>query len=214
MFDIQDWIVQRRISQSEPATLPGLPLVSERVRIVPFTCEDEERRQRWAKYTEPYFAKYNFSPQSPAVNKRNFLRLQDRVRLAIEDHAAALIGYISLQPQRLNSGAAELGICLAADQTDRGYGREALSLVLPWSVEYLGCKCLILQVDEVNLRAIRLYQRLGFRKVATLWKRENNDLLKEYLIRAGTPGGYRWKRHHLEVLSWIMEWKPENTLGS
>lgn len=199
------WQLQHHKTDS----LPGLPLFSERLKVRLFCREDEARRQAWAKFAEPYLAKYNFVPRRFEANQINFQRLRDRIRLAVDDPTGQLVGYVSLKPIEAAVPTAELGICFAADRIGQGYGREALGLVLPWAKEMLALHRIILQVDEVNRRALNLYRTFGFKIVGETWNREDNPALRALLCQRGDVPGCRWKNNHLEVLSWIMEWKPD-----
>jgi len=192
---------------------PGLPLKGERITVRVFRREDEERRQGWAKFDEPYLVKYNFAPAKSADNDLNFRRLRDRIRLSIDRSSGEMIGYASLKPLKADHAAAELGICFAADQVEKGFGTEAMGLLLPWARVPLNLRRIILEVDAVNERAIRLYQCFGFSRLATSWKRDDNPLLKAHLIRSGPLPGLRWRCDQLEVLSWTMEWRAGDCSG-
>ncbi|RJP72881.1 MAG: N-acetyltransferase [Candidatus Zixiibacteriota bacterium] len=197
----------------DPERLPGLPLEGIRLRVRPFRREDEERRQQWAKYSEPYFTKYNFTPHSREVNEISFLRLRDRLRLSVDDSSGQLVGYVSLKPVKNDPDCAELGICFAADQVDKGYGRETMELVMDWAVHALDLRRLVLDVDAVNRRAIRLYEQVGFRKVTEMWKAEDTPaLVTQFRGRTPSPG-FRWKKSQLQVLTWVMEWTPDLESG-
>jgi RimJ/RimL family protein N-acetyltransferase len=188
-------------------TLPGLPLVGNRLKIRPFLLEDEAKRQAWVKFSDPYLTKYNFPPRSSGANLGTYHRLRDRIRLAVEDKPDNLAGYISLKAVAGNQNAAELGICFAADQTGKGYGEEAMRLVLDWVEHSVGLHKVLLEVDQVNLRAIRLYQRLGFIKLNEIWKAEDNPILRRHVQQLGVTSGIRLTRNRLEVCSWVMQWE-------
>jgi RimJ/RimL family protein N-acetyltransferase len=187
---------------------PGLPIVGERLRIRLFTRQDEDRRQHWRRFHEPYLSKFNFPPQGTDQNDRTYQKLQDRLRLAVDDAHGELIGYISLKPYRRNAAIAELGVCFAADRVSQGYGAEALRIVIGWAYPALGLKRIILFVDAINERAVKLYERLGFVKVSSTWKQEDNPSLQAYLIHRGYHSGSRCRGQKLELLVWKME-RPE-----
>ena len=58
---------------------------------------------------------------------------------------------------------AELGIALTAEKQDRGYGTEAVAAIMRYGLERLGLKRIFLRVDPANARAIRVYEKCGFR---------------------------------------------------
>lgn len=204
--NLHPWITVPNQGRAPVEPLPGLPLTSPRLTIRLFQLADEAKRQVWAKFNDPYRSKYNFEPHSPKVNRATFLRLRDRLRLGIDDQRGELVGYISLKPVKNHSAAGELGLCFAADQVRKGYGQEALRLFLSWSGQELGLDKIVLEVDQINRGAIRLYEHVGFVKVRKYWKEEEHTALKEYFSKNEAPPEFRKKGRHLEVLSWVMEW--------
>jgi RimJ/RimL family protein N-acetyltransferase len=209
---IRHWIKCLQRFGTDGYPLPGLPLKGHSILVRNFCRSDEDARQRWEKYTEPYYLKYNFMPQGTLQNDRTFQKLKNRIRLAVDDHGGDLVGYASLKPVKGDPAAAELGICLAADQISRGYGSEVMKLLLPWSVSALNVNRIILEVDLINQRAIRLYEKFGFLKISDFWKKESNpSLLERKEIYKGLPG-VRLHNRHLELLTWIMEWEADRSI--
>ena len=188
--------------------LPGLPLCGRRTTIRPFAPADEARRQVWAKFNDPYFTRYNFTPRQPQANQVLFERLRDRIRLAVDDPDGNLIGYASLKPVAGPGDSMEIGLCFSADHIGQGWGCEAMELLLPWAIECLNLRRLILDVDEINQRAFRLYRRLGFTVSGQFWKKEKNPRLAEYSRQLGLEHACRCKNGQMEILAWRMEWSP------
>ncbi len=200
------WIQRMCNFGPECYPLPGLPIVGRNLKMRVFTRADEDKRQHWAKFEESYLAKYNFAPRNEFENDRLFERLRDRLRIALDNLSGEMIGYICLQSVNGDPEAAELGICFSADQVSNGYGSEALRLFLPWAVNTLALNRIVLDVDVVNRRALRLYQRFGFRMVGETWRTEKNSALMERIRHGITIPGIRCRRNRLELLSWRMEW--------
>lgn len=186
--------------------LPGLPLKGERIMVRKFCRSDEDRRQSWAKFREPHLLKYNFNPRRPAENDVLYMKLRDRIRLSVDRLSGEMVGYVSLKPVKKHVGVAELGICFAADQVEKGFGTDALHLILPWASNSLGIRRIVLEVDDLNQRAIRLYQNFDFHKVSSSWKKAEKLVLETQINQHDLPAGLRWNVNHLEVLSWVMEW--------
>lgn len=209
--------LQRLLSQAKetaatrPEDLLGLPLTGQRIMVRLFTLSDETNRQTWAKFSEPHLAKYNFARRDGRANAITHQRLKDRIRLALDEHGGQLVGYVSLKSIAGSAHAAEMGICFAADQVEKGYGSETLTLVLPWAARRLDLQRIVLHVDAINARAIHLYDKFGFCKVEEIWLREDSLTLRAHLKKTGLSAAYRWKNRHLEVLNWIMEWKPDSS---
>jgi RimJ/RimL family protein N-acetyltransferase len=193
--------------------LPGLPLIGGKVKVRRFQILDESRRQSWAKFTDPYYSRYNFAARTEEENLLNFIRLVDRIRLAVDDSTDRLIGYVSLKPIAQKDNAAELGICFAADAVGQHFGRETLSLVLPWACRTLGFQQIILEVDEINTRAVRLYQRLNFVIIESRWKTEEDKQLIEFIKSGGYSLGFRWNGGQLKIHRWVMSWNSEQFIA-
>ncbi len=105
----------------------------------------------------------------------------DRTRrvLAIECGGAA-IGYIILDHINWKAGSVEIRVCIGeADYRDRGLGRIAITLALGMLRKRRSLKEVYLRVDPANKRAVRCYERCGFRKEGILRRSSTvvNDLL-------------------------------------
>lgn len=88
---------------------------------------------------------------------------------AIVAEDGRLIGEVELAHIHWRSGSAELSICIGEKTYwDRGYGGEAVRLVAAQAFGGLGLRELYLRVYSSNRRAIRCYERSGFRTVGRL----------------------------------------------
>jgi RimJ/RimL family protein N-acetyltransferase len=80
-----------------------------------------------------------------------------------------LIGTIGLSPADPRERKAELGISIGAkEEWNKGYGSEALILILRHGFETLNLNRISLRVYEYNARAIRAYEKTGFIGEGTL----------------------------------------------
>lgn len=210
---IHKWVNRLKVFGGSSYILPGLPLKGERVTVRAFRRNDEDARQRWAKHLDPYLARYNFSPCDKCENDIAFEKLKDRVRLAIDNANGEMVGYISLKPVLSDRRVAELGVCFCADHVDYGYGSEALNLALPWACETLGLTQIILEVDVLNKRAIRLYEQLGFEKISEFWYTEKNREICEQLEQIGNSEGIEILPHQIRILAWKMKWVDDSPNG-
>ena len=80
----------------------------------------------------------------------------------LEKKSGAFIGNIELMD--IADSAGELGFALTADKQNLGYGTEAVSALVDYAVNTLGLKRVFLRTDPKNLRAIRVYEKCGFRE--------------------------------------------------
>lgn len=85
------------------------------------------------------------------------------VDFTIENESGQAVGSCSLRGFDA-AGRAELSILLGeTEQWGKGYGREAMRLLLDHAFRDLRLHAVWLVVREDNLRAVRLYESLGFR---------------------------------------------------
>ena len=80
----------------------------------------------------------------------------------LEKHSGAFIGNIELMD--VNDGVGELGIALTAKMQNKGYGTEAVSALTAYGLDRLGLERIFLRTNPENLRAIRVYEKCGFRE--------------------------------------------------
>jgi len=77
-----------------------------------------------------------------------------------------LVGGVDLRESVHRTGAAELGIAVY-DSSDwnQGYGSEAVNLMLRYGMYHLNLYNVLLTVFSFNARAIRAYQKAGFKEI-------------------------------------------------
>lgn len=73
--------------------------------------------------------------------------------------------------------AAELGIAITAAMQDKGYGTEAVSAMVRYGMDTLGLHRVFLKVFPDNARAIRVYEKCGFRE----FDRTEDDVFMEIM---------------------------------
>ena len=80
----------------------------------------------------------------------------------LEKKTGAFIGNIELMD--VANGAGELGIAITAAMQDKGYGTEAIPAMVRYGMDTLGLRRIFLKVYPDNARAIRVYEKCGFRE--------------------------------------------------
>jgi len=81
-----------------------------------------------------------------------------------------LLGNISLMKIHEVNRTAELGIFIGDENyLSRGYGSEAIMLLLDYAFRYLNLNNIMLRVFSYNKRAIKAYEKCGF-KTFGVWK--------------------------------------------
>ena len=143
-------------------------IVSGRVVLRELRREDLEAMERWPHFREPDLQWANFDLHTPGQKDAWFRQeLYDPARrrfaiLAGED----LVGVVGLRHIDFRRGRATLGIRLSAGEVNKGYGTEAIVGLLAYAFGTLRLRQVDLDVAEGNHRAIRCYEKCGFRQVS------------------------------------------------
>lgn len=189
---------------------PSLPLQGARVLIRALKRQDLDERQAWPPYSDPLYLVWDMPPCSREENDRWFARMTDgRYRLAygVEDEAGRLAGMLSLREITWDDSA-RLGIAFSPDHVDREYGTESLRLFLPYFFLTLGFRVMVLDVAAGNVRAVRCYQKVGFRQVGSYWQAVEGPMDLRVLDRpeyAPIRSFFRWRWGRAEALHSDME---------
>jgi len=84
-----------------------------------------------------------------------------------------LLGNISLMKIHEINRTAELGIFIGDENyLSRGYGSEAIMLLLDYAFRYVNLNNIMLRVFDYNKRAIKAYEKCGF-KTFGVWKKSH-----------------------------------------
>jgi len=106
-----------------------------------------------------------FAPESPTEWFRRMLRDTRARAMAIETASGRLIGELELAQINWRSGSAELRICIGEkDCWSLGLGTDALRSALHLAFGPWGLRTIYLRVFANNGRAIRAYEKCGFRR--------------------------------------------------
>ncbi len=141
-------------------------LTAEKVRLRPVQEDDLAHFQHWLADDElrRWLGSVGEQPSVAEefdwyVSKRQD---PDTILWAIESADGALAGNIELRLNALNRRA-EVGIGIFdREQWGKGYGTEAMRLVLGYAFGELKLNRVELSTDEENVRAIRSYEKCGF----------------------------------------------------
>lgn len=104
---------------------------------------------------------------------------------SVKDELIGNCGFFKIDHLERN---AECGIFIGnKEYWDRGYGSEALKLLLSYGFDYLNLRNVMLKVFSFNQRAIKSYQKIGFkeigrrRKTVTMNGIEHDDVYMDIL---------------------------------
>jgi RimJ/RimL family protein N-acetyltransferase len=107
-------------------------------------------------------------PPSEAAAKERIAKWsanqQHDVSFAIETlgDPPVLAGNIGLWGARPKDRCATLGIALGLEHTDRGYGTDAVRVIVGYGFREMGLHRIQLEVAPFNLAGIRAYEKAGF----------------------------------------------------
>lgn len=159
---------------------------AERIRLTALRSEDHAVISAWYEDSE-LIRQWMANPAYP-IEKRHITKwlesddssnsMKSGYRFAIRLlYSDELIGLVELDDIMWNNrhGWLAIGIGSSAHR-NKGYGREAMLLLLRFAFNELNLNRVQLTVFSYNARAIRLYERLGFRR---------EGIMREYILREG-----------------------------
>lgn len=146
-----------------------MELRSIRIALRPWQHHDDLEVDAWPPYHDPLEPIWNLPRQGGSWGS-GFEFSAARRTWAVDDRNGRLVGRISLREVDQRQGTARLGVTFGAPYVSRGLGSEALAIFLEYYFGELGFERMVLDVAGANLRAVRCYERLGFRAVGNDWR--------------------------------------------
>jgi RimJ/RimL family protein N-acetyltransferase len=148
-------------------------LEGELVRLRAHEPEDLERNLRWindAEIRQFLDARYPMSrPEEEKWMEKNQGSSFEYVRLAIETKEGQHIGNIGLGPASPEHRRAPFGIMIGEkDCWGRGYGTDAIRVLLRFAFREMNLNRVWLITGENNPRALACYRKCGFREEGRL----------------------------------------------
>ncbi len=156
-------------------------LIGTKCYLSPINIEDAEKYCDWLNDLEVGINLLTFSQQLSLEREKNIL--EDMVKnnslifAIIESDSDKLIGNCSIFSVSQLNRKAEVGIFIGDKHFwGKGYGTEALSLLVDYGFNILNLNSILLEVFSYNDRAIKCYKKVGFKEIGRR---------REALIRAG-----------------------------
>lgn len=174
------------------------------LRILPLQLNHVYDLKNWDKYKNSLFEDYNF----PDLDDREIREwFKTRVSSSVARSFAVLleektIGLINIKDIRRLLKVANLGIVFNPKYIDRGYGTSALRAILKYYFESMDMRSLYLDVAVHNKRAIRCYEKCGFKKIKKHTIKSTNIIRDEilpcyteedFIVKGGTVYLYYYK---------------------
>ena len=140
------------------------------IELAPLRERDSEPLFRWINDRELVVLNAPFKPVTPDEHRRWFERIRSAPGVEIFGIRrladGGLIGSCQLNGIDTRGGSASLQIRIGdRDAWGKGYGTEAVELLVVHAFRELGLQRVELDVFAHNERAIRAYRKVGFRQV-------------------------------------------------
>ncbi|NMH89467.1 GNAT family N-acetyltransferase [Flavivirga algicola] len=147
------------------------------------TIENDETVWEISNTITPY-SKYLIKQYLEQAHKDIFEVKQ--LRLVISSYKEEALGMIDLFDFDFKNSRAGVGVLVKETNNRRkGYGYEALELLIDYSFTYLGLHQLYCNISEENEASIKLFTNQGFKKIGLKkdWIRSNGSYKNEYLFQ-------------------------------
>ena len=143
-------------------------MIGEKCYLSPIDLDDAPKYAEWLNSEEVF----KFLLAGPNVislesEKEALLKLsKEHVYGIIDKENGILIGNIGLLNLNHLHKTSEVGIFIGRKEYwGRGYGTEALKLLMDYAFKVLGLENIMLRVFEYNERARKSYEKVGFKKI-------------------------------------------------
>ncbi|HEY8347261.1 MAG TPA: GNAT family protein [Symbiobacteriaceae bacterium] len=150
--------------------MPPEFLAGRLIRLRPVTASDLELLLDWdADPTIVETMGHKFVDRSAGEWLSSLRTQRDCLAWMVEDEEGKTVGELELAHLDWRAGSAELRVCIGDRQRqNRGYGTDAVRTAVRLAFEGLGLRRVYLRVYLFNTRAIRVYERVGFRRTGLL----------------------------------------------
>lgn len=144
-------------------------LIGERVYLAPVNIDDADTFARWMNdfQVTDYIGRSENLLTLPAEEAwlKEVVEGKNYLFSIVKNEDDKLIGNIELQKVNHTDRRATLGILIGeAEERSKGYGTEAINLLLDFAFNYLNINSVSLTLLAVNDRARRCYEKVGFKE--------------------------------------------------
>lgn len=166
-----------------------MELKGNRIRITPMKLEDVYSLKKWGSHENPLLADYNLPQLSDKELKEWYYYKTNRARqkyFSVFNEENKMIGYFGIKQIRRILKDAVLGIVFDPNYVNQGYGTETIRTFLDYYFNVLNMRRLYLEVTKYNKRALRCYEKSGFKIVGEYldeFFNQNIDRNNPYFLR-------------------------------
>lgn len=143
-----------------------MKLKGERVTITPIKLEDAFFLKEWGTHENPLLGDYNL----PEISIKDLeawyyhkIRKMNNKYFSVFNEENRFIGYMGIKNIRKVFKDSILGIVFDPNYVNRGYGTETILTFLDYYFNEMKMKKLYLEVAKYNKRAMRCYEKCGFK---------------------------------------------------
>ena len=140
----------------------------DRIRLTSITLEDVYKMRNWGVHENPLLYDYNLPPLTDEEIKEwyYFKTIGNSKRYySVYNEENKFIGYMGIKHIRRIWKEATLGIVFDPNYINQGYGTEGIITYLNYYFNEMKMKTLYLEVAKFNKRAIRCYEKSGFKVI-------------------------------------------------
>jgi len=140
----------------------------ENVLLRPVEMKDVDALYHWENNPDNWLVSNTVTPFSRffleqyVVGAQNNIYADKQLRLIIEDSAGNTCGAIDLFDFDPHHRRAALGILIEEGSRGKGFGTEAIQLVIDYARDILNLHQLHCTIDFDNVRSLQLFQKMGF----------------------------------------------------
>ena len=157
-------------------------LIGERIYLSPRSTEDAEKFTEWMNDVEVT----DYTGRSGAImsleGEKKYLQEDSNPEATfsiITLNEDKLLGSVGLEKIDRQNRTATLGIFIGdTDYRSKGYGTEAIRLVLDYGFDYMNLHSIKLDLMSFNERAFKCYKKCGFKEAGRI--RENKFINGKY----------------------------------
>lgn len=145
-----------------------MELRGNRVKIVPMKLEHVYNLRKWGIHKNPLLADYNLPDLTDEELEDWYYYKTNRLNqkyFSVFNEEDKMIGYFGIKKIRRLLKDAVLGIVFDPNYTNKGYGTEVIGIFLDYYFNVLNMRKLYLEVAKFNKRALRCYEKSGFKIV-------------------------------------------------
>lgn len=146
-----------------------MELKGKRITIRPMKQEDIFYLRNWGTHENPLLADYNI-PELSDEELINWFRLKtgknNQKYFSVFNEDENLIGYFGIKYiRKMLFKDSVLGIVFDPNYVNQGYGTETVTTFLDYYFNEMNMKKLYLEVAKFNKRAMRCYEKSGFKVI-------------------------------------------------